>query len=301
MLQIKINRARDELPKETIKAIDSVDWKAYILSLREKKGYSFEQLEDLELETELLLCGLLRPEDYPKELEERMKIPKPQVDLLVSEMNEFVFKKIKEELIRNTEKKEIFIKTTDGNNDQLRITNYELKDKESVKNEQPPITNYESKEKQAPVLSKNTEIEIAPAEISAPIQKSELISKNESNILQKAGIEINSGENILKTESKTPVSNILNTDQNEKNPTRNIGDNTIKKLVEREESIDKELANQKIMKSISAQKLSGSFQMPSKTTQYSLDNISKQEKKETKNSLGYSLSKSDPYRIDPNE
>ena len=111
MLQIKIERAKDELPLETRKAIDSVDWRAFVLGMRERKGYSFEQLEDLELETELLLCGLSRPEDYPKELEKSMGIPKSQVDLLVNEMNEAIFKKIREELIKNTERKELFVKT----------------------------------------------------------------------------------------------------------------------------------------------------------------------------------------------
>ncbi|HNW71386.1 MAG TPA: hypothetical protein PKZ36_01235 [Candidatus Paceibacterota bacterium] len=110
LLQIKIERAKESLPKETLKAINSVDWRAFILALREKKGYSFEQLEDLEIETELLLCGLLSIENYPKEIEERLKIPKPQVDLLINEMNESVFKKIREELIKNTEKEELFVR-----------------------------------------------------------------------------------------------------------------------------------------------------------------------------------------------
>jgi len=113
-LQIKIERAKDNLPEETRRAIDAVDWRAFILSLREKKGFSFEQLEDLELDTELLLCGLLPLEKYSKELEENLKIPKSQVDLLVSEMNEVVFKKIREELIKNTERKELFAKKNEG-------------------------------------------------------------------------------------------------------------------------------------------------------------------------------------------
>jgi len=114
MLQIKIEKAKDTLPEETKRAIAAVDWRAMILSLREKKGFSYEQLEDLELETELLLCGLLDPKDYPKEIENRLKLPKAQVDLLVSEMNELVFKKIRDELIKNTEKKELFINKGEG-------------------------------------------------------------------------------------------------------------------------------------------------------------------------------------------
>lgn len=108
LLQIKIEKAKRELPVETVNAIDSVDWRAAILGLRDKYGYTFEQLGNLELETELLLCGLVGPEGYPKELETRMGISKESANGLVNEMNDLVFKKIREELIKNTERKKIF-------------------------------------------------------------------------------------------------------------------------------------------------------------------------------------------------
>lgn len=108
LLKIKIEKAKRELPLETVNAIDSVDWRAAILGLRSKYGYTLEQLGDLETETELLLCGLVSPENYPKELENRMKIPKAAANELVSEMNNLIFKKIREELIKNTERKKIF-------------------------------------------------------------------------------------------------------------------------------------------------------------------------------------------------
>jgi hypothetical protein len=107
LLQIKIEKARAELPEESRLSIDAIDWKTVILGMREEKGYSYTQLETLETETELLLCGLLNPEDYPKELEKRMNIPRPQVEVLVNEMNEKVFKKIREELVKNIERKKI--------------------------------------------------------------------------------------------------------------------------------------------------------------------------------------------------
>ena len=110
LLQIKIEKARRELPTETINAINAVDWREAILALRTKKGYTFEQLGDLELETELLLCGLLAPEDYPKEIEKRMGISKIAANELADEMNNSVFKKIREELIKNTERKKVFQK-----------------------------------------------------------------------------------------------------------------------------------------------------------------------------------------------
>ena len=111
LLKIKIEKAKADLSKETINAINAVDWKAAILGLRAKKGYTFEQLGDLELETELLLSGLVSPENYPKELEKRMKISKASANEIVNEMNSLVFKKIQEELIKNAERKKIFQKS----------------------------------------------------------------------------------------------------------------------------------------------------------------------------------------------
>ena len=104
LLQIKIENAKKELSEDTVNAIAVVDWRAAILGMRQKHGYNFEQLGNLELETELVLCGLLRPEDYSKELENRMKISKMAANELVNEMNDLVFKKIREELIKNTER-----------------------------------------------------------------------------------------------------------------------------------------------------------------------------------------------------
>ena len=105
LLQVKIDQAKAKLSEDTLEAIAAVPWQAEILKMRETKGYSFEQLNDLEIETELLLCGLVAPADYPKELENRMKINKAQANELVLEMNTLVFSKIKEELIKRTERK----------------------------------------------------------------------------------------------------------------------------------------------------------------------------------------------------
>ena len=100
LLQIKIEKAKTELPEDTRNAINAVDWKAVVLGMREKRGYSFEQLDNLEIETELVLCGLLNPENYSKEVEKRLGLQKTEVNDLVKEMNNLVFAKIKENLIK---------------------------------------------------------------------------------------------------------------------------------------------------------------------------------------------------------
>jgi hypothetical protein len=111
LLQVRIEKAKAELPAETANAIAAVDWKAAIIGMRAKRGYTFEQLGDLELETELLLAGLTSPENYPKELSNRMKITSAEANDLVNEMNIDVFAKIREELIKNVERKKMFEKS----------------------------------------------------------------------------------------------------------------------------------------------------------------------------------------------
>ena len=110
LLQIKIENAKKQLSDDTLNAIAAVPWQAEIIKMRETKGYTFEQLGELELETELLLCGLVNPKDYPGELEKRMGISKASANELVEEMNKLIFSKIKEELIKGTERKKIFEK-----------------------------------------------------------------------------------------------------------------------------------------------------------------------------------------------
>ena len=106
-LQVKIDRARLQLPEDARAAIDAVDWRGAIMQIRNNEGYDFIQLAELETETELLLCGLANPEDYPRQIEKGMGISREATQKLVEEMNEKVFKKIKEEMIKIAESKKL--------------------------------------------------------------------------------------------------------------------------------------------------------------------------------------------------
>jgi cell fate (sporulation/competence/biofilm development) regulator YlbF (YheA/YmcA/DUF963 family) len=96
-LEIKIAEARSFLSKETKEAIDGVDWKIIISGMNTK--YNQDQLEHLEIETDLLLCGILTPEEYQKGLERRMVLLKSEVVKLLEEMDKLIFKKIQEKLV----------------------------------------------------------------------------------------------------------------------------------------------------------------------------------------------------------
>jgi hypothetical protein len=87
-LQLDILQARAELPAITKKAIDAVKWKETISRM---KKYSPEQLKVLEKKTELLLCGLLKTDDYPKELGLEMGLSRESTASLITEMDILVF------------------------------------------------------------------------------------------------------------------------------------------------------------------------------------------------------------------
>lgn len=95
-LEIQIAKAKALLSQDSRNAIDAVNWKQIIQVMNKK--YTALQLETLETETELLLCGLVSTIDFPKELEGRMKIPKVEISILIGEMDRLIFKKMQEEL-----------------------------------------------------------------------------------------------------------------------------------------------------------------------------------------------------------
>lgn len=104
-LEIKIAKAREKLPQKSRNAIDAVSWKLIILEIN--KDFNEEQIETLTTETELLLCRLVKTDDFPKELETRMKISRKDVSLLLAEMDKLIFKKMQEELEKRLTQKDI--------------------------------------------------------------------------------------------------------------------------------------------------------------------------------------------------
>lgn len=176
------------LSEESRHAIDAVDWRTIILGMRAEKGYSYAQLEDLELETELLLCGLINPEDYPKELEKRMGIPKAKIDELVNELNEKVFKKIREELVKTIERKKM------SENSKTNET------KENFKKEEEPI---ESREE----LLKNIENTSTGNVENIVLQGKEILAQKELPVGNKDKQE-NKGEP-LKNSPRVPLGNSI--------------------------------------------------------------------------------------------
>ncbi len=104
ILQIKIDEAKKLLTKESKEAIDAVNWKYVIEGMNDK--YTVEQIDNLTTETELLLCGILNPDEYESELEKRLLLSKNEVSDLLNELDRQIFKKIQSGLEKKIFEKE---------------------------------------------------------------------------------------------------------------------------------------------------------------------------------------------------
>ncbi len=254
ILKNKIKNAKEKLPEQSRQAIEKVDWRNIVLSMREKKGFTFSQIEELGNQTELLLVGLIGPENYNKELESKMGLSKDKVNELVIEMNTLVFKKIREELMKiNSGIKEEQKAETRTSSDIMSSAGIEI-NKEPVTIVQPKEEKESEKTANRAIMSSvGIEINKEPAIIAKPkeekpIERKDLLSKVEN-------------PSLIQPVNSTPT---------QKNP-------------------------------LLTQKLSGSFQMPSKATEHSLGNISKFNSNNTVVPTPHNEKQGDPYRLSPNE
>lgn len=114
------------LPEEARSAINAVDWRAVVLSMREKRKYTYDQLESLETITEMLLCGLVKPEEYNRLIGIKMRLAQSEASSLAKELNDMIFKKIRVELVKRIDQnKELTPKDTGYDPIKAQITEQE--------------------------------------------------------------------------------------------------------------------------------------------------------------------------------
>jgi len=195
ILQKKIDEAKINLPEETKNAISAIDWHTVILNMREKRGYSFSQLEDLGIITELLLYGLIKPENFPKEIESKLKISSEESSELINELNNLIFQKIREELVKNSEKRKIQVTQEKK---EVKIENSDEKENNKVLNQSGiQIVSEEKKEEKPEIQTEKREDMLKKVENPEP---TEIKIQTPSFLEQKLG----SSFKIAPTETKYP-------------------------------------------------------------------------------------------------
>jgi len=312
LLQVKIEKAKQNLSQDTRIAIDSVDWEKIISEIKMKKGFTEDQVGVLLLETEILLSGLTSPNEYQKKLMDGMILKKADLELLLNELNELVFKKIKEKLIQIIEEKpkneslvekienaglvkaetdKRFVELSQSIQDIITVSNYGPKI--YILGKENNLTIAETTELEELVVSvmlnevPKEGFEARAQQITKldPIKLKTLTDKINEQILQ--GIR----NEILGTHN-TPIQNPLEGNIEIKAPEIQV--DTVPKNTTEEIKAPIKKSN---FDSIVLNKLAGLSKNTGVTTEYSLNNLSKSADKNMPMNKTDTTQKIDPYRM----
>lgn len=80
-------------------ALRSIDWQAKTIEVGHSFGLHVDELEDLVVETMLVLIGANTADQYPTELKERIPLPPAELDRLTSEIADQVFTPIHDRIV----------------------------------------------------------------------------------------------------------------------------------------------------------------------------------------------------------
>ncbi len=164
----KFDERLSSLPKKIKEAIDDSNYQTSIYQIGQKHGLNISQIGDLEEVTTKVMVGTINPSQYENEL--KVKISTEKTKEILPEINEAVFKNIKEILKENWDKIE---------NEDIPLPPYAIK-KEDIVPLPPP--------------SYNNEVKIVEVE-QKKVEPNEEIGRDESNFYMKHGVEILQNEN----------------------------------------------------------------------------------------------------------
>lgn len=111
-----INEHLEKLPPYIGESLKHIPWGNEILQIGKKYGIHVDQMGDLQLETMMVLVGIVHPDEYPNSLRHILNLPEEKIAGIVKDVNERILKTIRQELInyveqQNSETEEIFEKT----------------------------------------------------------------------------------------------------------------------------------------------------------------------------------------------
>lgn len=98
--QEQLREKFNKLPSDIQEAIASVETADVIRNVSHKYGLHIDQMGELADETGLLMLGLTKPQDYVDNLFHRLKTTYPKCKDIARDINEEIFKPIKESLMK---------------------------------------------------------------------------------------------------------------------------------------------------------------------------------------------------------
>jgi hypothetical protein len=88
------------LPEINQAAMRSFDWATELISIGHGYGLHVDQLEDLQIETMLVMVGLTAPEKYEDELITRLALSPTEANRIIDEVNKRIFTPIHDYIVR---------------------------------------------------------------------------------------------------------------------------------------------------------------------------------------------------------
>ena len=88
------------LPSINQQALRSFDWATELVGIGKQYGLHVDQLDDLQIETMLVLVGITNPDDYPNELITRLAISPSEADKIIEQVNDRIFTPIHDYIVR---------------------------------------------------------------------------------------------------------------------------------------------------------------------------------------------------------
>lgn len=95
------------LPDINQQAMRSFDWATELISIGHGYGLHIDQLEDLQIETMLVMVGLTPPEKYQDELITRLALSPIEADRIIEEVNKRIFSPIHNYIVRGGPEKPV--------------------------------------------------------------------------------------------------------------------------------------------------------------------------------------------------
>lgn len=87
------------LPEINQRALKSFDWATELLSIGKNYGLHIDELEDLQLETMLVMVGLVQVKDYPNELINKLAISPAEANKIIEQVNDRIFQPIHDYIV----------------------------------------------------------------------------------------------------------------------------------------------------------------------------------------------------------
>ncbi len=87
------------LPEINQQALKSFDWATELLSIGKNYGLHIDELEDLQVETMLVMVGLVQVKDYPNELINKLAISPAEANKIIEQVNDRIFQPIHDYIV----------------------------------------------------------------------------------------------------------------------------------------------------------------------------------------------------------